>query len=220
MDYQHYIKSLVKEAKEGIQYKKMPLGLRILTIIAMAPFVAAVIACIIFWNVILFMFYAISSPVDYLEGWQTGKKDTVHVPTQAVFYLVTTPIILIGKVFLSLAGFFFYFTWFFMMVFTYLLTLGGVRWQPYLNTATYDDTEYKWSLRPGKIPAMVYSIVSVSLLFFVLLFFLIALIEPDVTIVYVVFLVLYLIPTAIVNPIMFKKKNIAAKETPEVAAEQ
>ena len=98
MNYQHQIKNLLAEAREGIRYRGMSQGARVLTIIAMLPVYAAACVAIAFYYVNLFFYNALLSPVSYLESWLEERQDKVQHATQAVLYFVCIPFIFFNRV--------------------------------------------------------------------------------------------------------------------------
>ena len=133
MDYQKSIEDLLQEAKAGISYKRLEKPYRTFAKIALFPLYIVEIAFIIAYYVQLFFYNALMSPVTYLEEWQNKSKDGIFHATQAVLFFVTTPFIFFLRVMLSLMSFSFFFLWFFLMCYTYLVTLGGIQWQPCIN---------------------------------------------------------------------------------------
>ena len=135
MDYQKSIKSLLKEAREGLSYQQLDKPYRVFLKIALFPIYIVTVALIMIYYIQLFFYNAMMSPVNYLEAWQEKKKEGIQHATQAVLYFVSTPAIFFFRVLISLMSFNFFFQWFLLMCFTYLATLGGVEWQPYINVA-------------------------------------------------------------------------------------
>ena len=60
--------------------------------------------------------------------------------------------------FQALTATLFYFQWFGLMLNVYLVTLGGVKWQPFLLEAKYDE-EVEWDLKPSDNHVKVYVLV-------------------------------------------------------------
>ena len=135
MDYQKSIKSLLKEARAGVSYQQLSKPYRAFLKIALFPIYIVEVALIMAYYIQLFFYNAMMSPVNYLEAWQEKKKEGIQHATQAVLYFVSTPAIFFFRVIISLMSFSFFFQWFLLMCFTYLATLGGVEWQPYINVA-------------------------------------------------------------------------------------
>ena len=133
MDYQKSIENLLQEAKAGVSYKRLEKPYRTFAKIALFPLYVVEIALIIAYYVQLFFYNALMSPVTYLEEWQNKSKDGIFHATQAVLFFVTTPFIFFLRVMLSMISFGFFFLWFFLMCYTYLVTLGGIQWQPCIN---------------------------------------------------------------------------------------
>ncbi|MBO5736333.1 MAG: hypothetical protein J6S04_00855, partial [Clostridia bacterium] len=135
MDYPKSIKSLLKEARAGVSYQQLSKPYRAFLKIALFPIYIVEVALIMAYYIQLFFYNAMMSPVNYLEAWQEKKKEGIQHATQAVLYFVSTPAIFFFRVIISLMSFSFFFQWFLLMCFTYLATLGGVEWQPYINVA-------------------------------------------------------------------------------------
>ena len=206
MEYQSLIKNLLNEAKEGIRYNQLEKPMRILTIIAMLPVLALNCILIAMYYVLLFFYNALLCPVNYLEKWQEQKKDTVKHATQAVIYLVSTPFIFFCRAILSFVSFYFYFLWFEIMAVTYLSTLGGIKWQPFINTATFDK-KYNWELKPNANGTKIYGVVSFIMFVLWLLFALIVEVAGiyELSSVGTFITVVYFVTIIVVNPILFKK---------------
>lgn len=137
MDYQMSIRNLLKEAKEGANYKQVAKGYRTLVKISLFPLILLEIALICCYYLQLFFYNALMSPVSYLEDWVDSKKNDVQHATQAVLFFVSIPFIFFLRVLLSLMSFSFFFLWFAMMSITYLVTLGSVKWQPCINLVEF-----------------------------------------------------------------------------------
>ena len=232
MNYQQLIRDLLTEAKQGIRYKEWDQPKKALAIVAMIPFYLATIAVMVGYYVLLFLYNAVLAPANYLEAWLEDKGGKVHFVTQAVTYLVAMPIIFFLRVIAAIFSFYFFFQWFAMMICTYICTYGGIRWQPFINTATFDK-EYNWNLKPSKSASEIFVIILFALFAATVFMFLVQLLienlELDMdyddyldlctTIVDITnfFLYAYLIDAAIVNVCVLKKQEVeaVAKETVE-----
>ncbi len=138
MDYQKSIEGLLKEAKLGRSYLQMGKGYRNILKIAMFPLYIVEVALLFCYYVQLFFYNALLSPAAYLEEWQETKKDGVKHATQAVIYFVSTPFIFFLRIAISMLSFSFFFLWFTLMCITYLVTVGGIKWQPCINLAEFE----------------------------------------------------------------------------------
>ena len=143
MDYQKSIQTLLKEAKAGTSYYQLAKPYRVFLWIALFPLYVLEMSLIISYYVMLFLYNAMMSPVTYLESWQDKKKDGVFHATQAVIYFVSTPFIFLLRIVLSMMSFAFFFLWFYLMCTTYIVTLGGVKWQPFINVVPENVKEEK-----------------------------------------------------------------------------
>ena len=139
MDYLAKIKGLCNEICQKVHYKEMSKGRRILAYIGMFPFFMLNALLIVNYYVLVFFFNCSSSAADFLLSWvKETKKDLKHA-TEAVLYFVTMPTIFLMQVFLSLFAPVFYILWFVLMLSSYVSTLGGIRFQPFIATATFED---------------------------------------------------------------------------------
>ena len=104
---------------------------------------------------------------------------------------------------------FFYVLWFIIMAFVYISTLGGVRWQPYLHDANFDE-KYEYDLKPGKVGRNIFAgLVFAGMLFIVLASLLGISGAGDIKIFADLgYISLYIVPVLwfIVNPLLFRKK--------------
>lgn len=196
MDYQKSIQSLLKEAKKGNSYAQLDKPYRIFLKIALFPFYIVEFALIMAYYIELFFYNAMLSPVTYLEAWQDNKKEGIQHATQAVLFFISTPFIFFLRVLLSLMSFSFFFLWFELMCFTYLVTLGGIKWQPCINVIPErEGGETKLKATAGE------KFATVALVFFGLFVILL----PFVDAAYEAFMIAmfaYLALILIVNPIV------------------
>lgn len=211
MNYQQQIKNLLAEAREGLRYNEMSTGTRVLTIIAMLPIYALACISIAFYYVTLFLYNALLSPVSYLESWLEDRQDKVQHATQAVLYFICIPFIFFNRVLMSFMSFSFYFQWFGLQIVIYLATLGGIKWQPSINETSFEDCYYE--LKPGEAGTMVFTILAFGSFALYLLLFLIVNVGEVFELSTFCNLIgyLYSIMIFIVNPIVFRKKEIIAE---------
>lgn len=164
MDYAKLVKSLIAEVKKGGQYARIPNPFKIFALVAMIPVAVLFVVSVVAYWVTLFFYKMISAPAEYLHQWLKGQKDDVQHATQAVMYFVCLPTIFSLQILLSLSAISFYIQWFFMMVWGYLLSLGAVKWQPFLNEAKFDDADDACAFAPSDTVAIVYSCVALGVL--------------------------------------------------------
>ena len=213
MNYFNLIDGLRKEAFEFTQYKKVSLLYKILLTVCMLPVILADIALFVFYEILAFFHKGLSTPIDVLHGFVKKERDEVKHLTQAVVYAITLPWIFFNYVLLSLVSFLFYFVWFFIMICTYVITLGGVRWQPFVSEATYPSkTKFKY-LRSGKTISR-FSIVACIAFVLTIVFYLCLMEEPSDMLndFYSISAFVYTVLIFIVNPILFRKVPLTEEQ--------
>ena len=210
MNYSSSIKSLFKEIARQKSYSRLHPALRIVMLILMLPFVVVAGAAVVLYHVLLFFRKGSQIAADELEAWLNKKKDGVHFVPEAVLYFVTVPFIFFLRVLLTFFSGFLYFTWFTIMCSTFIASIGGVRWQPYLNAVSYDK-EFAWSFKHSNKTFNVFALLNVG---FVVLCAIQSLINPDGLRPWLLLITLFMIYIA--YPIVFAKKNICAMDTPDV----
>ena len=140
MNYENKIKILRKEISQMLQYRHMDTSKRVCALIGMIPFWIVTACGILGYYALLFIYTGLESSATYLEEWlKEMKKDTRHA-TEAVVYWVILPAILAFRVFLSIFSMFFYILWFFLMVVSYITTLGGIHWTPFIGNVNDEET--------------------------------------------------------------------------------
>lgn len=141
MDYSLLVKGLRNEAKKNVQFKKLTPTKRVLAIIALIPLIVSTFFSFISYYVTLFFYKGIISPLDFLHKLVRTEGQEVKHATQAIIYWIAFPFIFFFYALNSLYAVMFYFSWFGLMLNTYLVTLGGVRWQPFMTDAKYEEVE-------------------------------------------------------------------------------
>ncbi len=207
MNYSKLIKDLTAEMKKGVQYARIPSPYKIFLIVAMIPFIVSFILSKLTYWITLFFYKMISAPADYLSGWLKGQKDEVHHATQAVMYFICLPFIFFLQILLSISALTFFFQWFFLMIQGYILTLGGIKWQPFITEAKFEDDGTEYTLKPDLTVSTIFACVVGGIFALWLLIFIIDLFVNAAflsTITSFLFY-LYLIFVCIVNPCIFKR---------------
>lgn len=143
MNYSALFKNFLKEVGAACQYKNLDAPFKAFAIVATIPFwiIFGVLVAVKYVN--LFLFNCFASSCDYLEGWVNETKKGVYHATEAVIYFIAIPYIFFIRCLLSLFSVVFYLFWFLTMCFAYIATLGGIRWQPFIANAKYDNITVK-----------------------------------------------------------------------------
>ena len=207
MHYSTLMKGLLSEIKQGVQYKRMITPIKVLAIIAMAPWVATFEILGFIYRVCLFFYKMLTAPASHLHRWMKEQKDDVKHATQAVLYAVCLPFIFFLQVVLSLFSIVFYLVWFAYMVNGYILSFGGIKWQPSIADASYENSDVSGDYKPGRVGSTVYVCMTFGFMAMTLLFGLIctAALFVETLALLLAFLAIYLVMVWIVNPIMFRK---------------
>lgn len=163
MDYTKNIGGLFRQVRENAQYQRFPSWVKVCMFIGLLPFLLALIFLTISYYCINFLCKLISAPADYLNCFLKQEGEGVKHLTQAILYWIAFPIIFIFKVLLSFLSTYMYVIWFLIMCITYLVTLGGVDWQPYLFDANYDAERKPIAYKPSINTAKVWTIIQISL---------------------------------------------------------
>ena len=148
MDYTKLLKNLLREATQFKQYKRFPVAITVLMVICMLPIIAIELFLLGMFFVADFIFKGCAAPLTVLHRFVKNERGDVRHATEAVIYAITLPFIFAYNIFMSLASLYFYILWFLIMVFTYLLTLGGIRWQPFIMDAKFDEETPEYNYKP------------------------------------------------------------------------
>ncbi len=149
MEYGLKLNNLLKEAKQGIQYKDMGKACKLFTKLGMFPVYLITLIYIGCFYMLNFIYKGIQAPIKFLHEIVTKERTEVKHATQAVIYFLAFPTIFLCYCIISILTLTFYFNWFVVMSLVYISSLGGVRWQPYLTDATFDK-ELEYETKPGK----------------------------------------------------------------------
>ena len=103
------------------------------------------IAC---YFVAAFVLKGLSTPVEVLHSFVKKERNAVRHATEAVLYAVTMPFIFLYNIVLAMFSFYFYILWFLIMVVTYVVTMGGIKWQPFITEAEFDGN-YNYEVKPS-----------------------------------------------------------------------
>lgn len=160
MDYNKKLIELLKEAKSFVQYKRLPFILRIFWILTMCPLMVYTAFLIAAYFIYSFIYKGLCAPLDSLCSFMTKQREGAKDMTDAAICLGSTPIIALYKLGISVYAIGFHLLWFPIMLLTYISTLGGVKWQPYVNDATFNNNLASLTPAPSKKTAVIYSLLA------------------------------------------------------------
>ena len=203
MDYAKQLKSLTLEMKKGAQFKRIPFPFNIPAIIAVIPFILGFVLAKIGFVLFIYLYKMVASPADYLHQWLKNQKDEVEHATQAVMYFVCLPTIFGMQVILAFFSFVMFIQWLIMMINAYLLTLGGIRWQPFINDIDCAEDTAEYEYKPSGMAASIFACIAAGALVLGILFNLIPVAALDA--VATAFYIIYAVVMYIVNPLLFKR---------------
>lgn len=146
MDYGLLMNNLIEEAKQSIQLTRMKKFPRFITRLLLLPFSLFALFAVLGYYITLFFYKAVLAPVNHLEKIVKRESDETGAGAQVVVYLFAFPLLFICNVAMSFVTISFYFQWFFCVLWLYFATLHGIRWQPILTDASFDE-EYYWELK-------------------------------------------------------------------------
>lgn len=206
MDYFKLMDNFLAEVRQLRQYKRLPIIPSILIAVCMLPVMIVCFGIFIFYEILAFIHKAMATPTEVLKNYVKQERNEIGHITQAVFYLITQPWIFMCEILLSFISLIFYFVWFFFMAAAYLATLGGVKWQPFITEAKFDNCQ-NYTYRPSNIVATVYAALTAVSMFIWAVSYLSLYETPDQQMydLYRTFVGIYVILVCIVNPLIFKK---------------
>lgn len=167
MNYLNLIKCLVAEATEMKQYKNLKAPYSVFAFIGLSPIILFSVFSILMFVAMSFLYEGVASGVHFLEKWIEEKRKDLHPATEAVLYFCTIPTVFFMNVLLSSFALTFYLSWFSVQVYTFYATLGGIRWQPSIMDATYDDVaelEIKTNKTTGRGWSIAFFILAIAII--------------------------------------------------------
>lgn len=219
MNYSALFSNLRKEIFTQPQYKNLNPGARVLAVIAAIPFILCYLSLLLSAYVTIFAFNCLASSVDYLEGWVKETKKDINQWTEPVLYFVTMPQIFFMRSILSAFSISFYILWFYMMCFAYIATFGGIRWQPFISYAQFDEgIEIKHTTAPGTAKRVTVTAGVLYILMF--LMFIVGAIAEESAFFTIGGIVgaLYILIMLFIVPAVFKKEIIRTAAVPAARA--
>ena len=206
MDYHLLAKNLLSEAKEGVQYKRIPKVLKFFIILGFLPLILSTLMAVCSYYITLFFYKGSVSPLKFLHNIINKEGKEVHFVTQLVIYLISWPFIFFLYVIQSTMAIIFYIQWFTLMLHVYLVTLGGVKWQPFITDADYSK-KATYICAPGYVAITVFTVLLVLIcIFFIIgcLCFAVEITMPTT--------IIYLLLVLVINPMMFRKVEVTKTE--------
>ena len=205
------IAGLIKEAKRGIRFKELSSGKKGLLIFGLVPLIISAFCSIASYYVLLFFYKGLASPLEYLHNVIKKEAKEVKHAAQFALYWLTFPFVFGLYVLQSFVAILFYFQWFTVMINVYLVTLGGVKFQPFIMETDY-ETEVNWKLSPSKLGTIIYTYVLFGLYLLSYVGVAVVVIENEVSLLSVSVLLITVMLT-LVNPLLFKKKEIVVSDS-------
>ena len=209
MNYSKLLKGLVKEVFSFKQYGEFGMAGKVFAFVAVLPFIVLSTFALVFYVVTDFIYNVFASAVKYLECWVDDRKKGISPITEAVLFLVSMPWIFFCHVFLSFGAVFFYLIWFVAQCGLYTATLGGITWQPYINSATYEDAvEWEPDNNDTACSAVVMLSFGMMALYLLLSFVYRVTDNYDLNTVANNIILIQMLFTVVVFPIVFKKRIV------------
>ena len=219
MNFNSSFKNLWAEVSDFSQYKQFTTIFKAIAFFAILPFALIAGLLDVFFYVCDFFYRLSSSSISYLEDWVNKTREGVSSASEAVIFLVTTPIIFLARCFISFVAAFFFIIWFFLQCFLYIATLGGIKWRPYIYETDYSNDE-KYVANTNFNAACV-TVLGLALLFGITIIIGIVYLlverkaQDDVYTVFSIFMWVYLVIASLSVPLVFRKSpasEIAAAE--------
>jgi hypothetical protein len=157
MDYAYLIRALKDEARQNIQFARMNKFPRFLARVITLPWLISTMCAVLSYYVTLFFYKACLTPIQHLHNIMRKEGENVKHGTQVVIYWIAFPVIFELYILLSLATVSFYFQWFQIQINMYFATLGGIKWQPFITDATFE--ERAWIIKPSDKAANTWGIL-------------------------------------------------------------
>ena len=167
MNYTKKITGLLKEATQFAQYKRLPAFNKYGMAVCLLPLIIYDLYLIACYFVAAFVLKGLSTPVEVLHSFVKKERNAVRHATEAVLYAVTMPFIFLYNIVLAMFSFYFYILWFLIMVVTYVVTMGGIKWQPFITEAEFDGN-YNYEVKPGDARAKKLTFIPVVCLIVVI----------------------------------------------------
>ncbi len=211
MEYIALLRGLLSECFSLIQYKRLPLPVRIFAVIGVFPFLLLSALYVLGFAVWSFWYSAVFCAAEFLEKWIDQKREGASHAAEAVLYLVTMPAVLLLRLVLALTVIILFFIWFFLEAVIFLASLGGTRWQPFLNRAAATERDSFTAVTDPTLGSVIAVIAAALILLYALMILASAFDSLFLTVCGVLDYV-YTLFAAIAIPLIFKKTPANTKE--------
>ncbi len=169
MEYIALLRGLLSECFSLIQYKRLPVPVRIFAIIGVFPFLLLSVFYVSAFAVWSFLYSAVFCAVEFLEKWVEQKREGLGTAAEAVLYLVTMPAVLLLRLVLALTVILLFFVWFCLEAVIFLASLGGTRWQPFLNRAAFAENNSLHATTDPTLGSVIAVLASALILLYALM---------------------------------------------------
>ena len=212
MNYSALSAGLMNEVLSAKQYEKLDSPYGILAFLGLLPVHLLSAFTFIFYHILSFVFNMFSSGVSYIEVWMNETKKGVNHATEAVIYFVCLPVLLLSHFLLSMLSIGFFLVWFQLQCLLYISTLGGIRWQPYINHAHFNVSIHEYKITTSSTwGARVATITLISLVVLLISALTVLAGESSDNSGFIGFMMwVYLAMTTIIIPVTFRKTHVVA----------
>ena len=158
VDYSVSVTNLFRELFKFKKYKSMPLIWAILVGIFMLPFTIISFLSAAFIYLLHFFIKIIMIPTDFLHGVLRDEKSNVSSAAQVVVYLVSWPLVFMGRIFMAFLVFFVNLIYVGFSISSFTWSLGAFRFHLFINKMddSYIETEGEYH----KLMSMIFVIIS------------------------------------------------------------
>ena len=141
MKNSNMLKSLLDEAFGAGRRRRMSWSSRIIWAIILLPITISYLWTLAYFFLIDFWLNGLAAPYNAYHQFIKNERSEVRPATEVIIYVLAFPFLVAYHVFVATSNCLLYALWFCIMVFTYVLTLGGVRWQPFIMNAKFGDID-------------------------------------------------------------------------------
>ena len=209
MDVISKMQGLINEAKKGIQFKRMNAFEKVIIILGLLPIIACTLVVMLLLYMTNFFYKIFLTPLEKLHNVIKEERNEIKHATQFWLYVVSWPLIFTMYIYKASMSFALSVQWFILMIFAYLVTLGGVKWQPFLHEADYSVQE-DYDLKPSKVGVAIF-VTILTVLYLIQIVCVIGIRSTQIDMGYAAYVVNYysniavLVMMFVINPLVFRK---------------